>query len=57
MPNCRLSTNELGANIAIAPPDHLASLLDGIVAGKNQDEFIGNVEPYDIQPRAFFGNI
>jgi hypothetical protein len=52
----RLLTNEFGANLTVASPDHLASL-DNSVAGEEQDKFIGNMEPHDVQPHACIGNI
>ena len=33
------------------------SFLDDIVAGKEQDEFLGNVEPHDVDPHAFVRNV
>jgi hypothetical protein len=53
-----LPTNKLGSNLTIIdPPDHLVSFLDDIVAGKEQDEFLGNVEPHDVDPHAFVRNV
>jgi hypothetical protein len=53
-----LSTNEVGSNFTVVPPDHLVSFLDDIVVvGKEQNKFFGNLESHDINPYAFVGNI
>jgi hypothetical protein len=48
---------KLGSDLTVDPPDHLVSLLDNIIARKEQDKFIGNVEPHDIDPHAFVRNV
>ena len=44
-------------DLTVDPPDHLVSLLDNIIARKEQDKFIGDVEPHDIDPYAFVRNV
>jgi len=43
-------TNELGTYITAAPPDYpeFIRLFDTVVAGKEQDKFLGNVETYSV---------
>src|ERR1700734_3688885 len=51
-------TNELGAEFLVEPPDHFVfALLGYAVAGEQQHEFIGNVEPLDMEPHAAVGNV
>src|SRR5580700_369685 len=51
-------TNELGAKFLIEAPDHLVfAFLGYAVAGKEQHELIGNVEPVDMEPHAAIGNV
>jgi hypothetical protein len=51
-----LSTNERGAKLMVAAPDHLASLDDAV--GKNQVEFARHFGPEDdIKPYAGVGNV
>jgi hypothetical protein len=51
------SPNKLGSDLTVDPPDHLVSLLDNIVAREDQDKFIGNVEPHDINSHTIVRNI
>jgi len=46
--------NELGTHLTAVAPDHLEfiRLFDTVVVGKQQDKFIRNVKPHDVQPHA-----
>jgi hypothetical protein len=41
-----------------APPDHLVCVFpEDTIAGQEQDEFIGKVESFDMEPHAVVGNV
>ena len=51
-------TNELGAEFLVETPDHFVfALLGYAVAGEQQHEFIGDVEPVNMEPHAAIGNV
>src|ERR1700722_2107112 len=51
-------TNELGAEFLVEAPDHFVfALLGYAVAGEEQHEFIGDVEPVNREPHATVGNV
>src|SRR3984893_11313671 len=51
-------TDEPGAEFLVVPPDHFVfALLGYAMAGEEQHEFIGNVEPVNMEPHAAVGNV
>src|SRR4029077_21064236 len=51
-------TNEPGAEFLVEAPDHFVfALLGYAVAGEQQHEFIGDVEPVNVEPHAAIGNV
>ena len=50
--------DKLGADFMAAPPEHLACAFpDNTVAGQEQHEFIGSIEPVEEEPRAALGHV
>ena len=53
-----LSTNELCSHVPVEAPDHsVCAVPGGTVAGREQHEFVGNVESEGIDPHPAVGNI